>query len=95
MSGKPTDQTVIGLPPIIFMFTIDQIASMLNIDERTVMTTYLYYVGRSTGRKATHQMDTINIAPEERDPEWRVPTKEFLRWCTRRGIKVNQFSGMR
>jgi hypothetical protein len=95
MSGKPTDPTVVGLPPVIFMFTVDQIASMLSVEERYVMTTYLYYVGRSTGRKATHHMDAVNIAPEDHAPEWRVPSKEFLKWCTRRGIKVNQFSGMR
>lgn len=95
MAGQPADPQAVGLPPVIFLFTIDQIAGMLNVEVPTVMTTYLYFVGRSSGRKDTIQMDAINIAPEDQAPDWRVPQREFLRWCTRRGIKVNQFSGMR
>ena len=95
MAGLPADPQVVGLPPVIFLFTVDQIAGMLNVEVDTVMATYLYYVGRTTGRKQTHQMDAVNIAPADHIPDWRVPQREFLRWCTRRGIKVNQFSGMR
>lgn len=95
MGNKPADPQEVGLPPFVFLFTVDQIAGMLNVEERTVMLQYLYYAGRSSGRKASHQMDAVNIAPETANPDWRIPAREFLRWCTRRGIKVNQLSGLR
>lgn len=95
MAGKPMDQQIVGLPPLIFLFTIDQLAVMLNVTEQHVMTVYLYYVNRSSGIKKTHQMSAINIAPDNATPDWRVSSKEFFKWCQRKGITVNQFSGMR
>lgn len=95
MAGKPMDQQSVGLPPLIFMFTIDQLAVMLNITEQHLMTAYLYYVGRSSGIKKAHQMSAINIAPDSAPPEWRISSREFFKWCHRKGITVNQFSGMR
>lgn len=95
MAGKPADPQEVGLPPFIFLFTVDQIAGMLNIELSTLMVQYLYYAGRSSGRKASHQMDAVNIAPEDALPDWRVPAREFLQWCKRRNIKVNQLSGLR
>lgn len=82
-----TGQSV-GLPPVIFLFTTDQLASMLNISETHLMNTYLYYAGRSSGIKASHQMDAVNIAPADERPDWRVNVSEFVRWCKRRGIKI-------
>lgn len=93
--GGQTHPEVVGLPPIVFLFTTDQIAAMLNVGEDTVMMTYLYYAGRSSGMKKSHQMDTINIAPEDAKPEWRVTMREFLNWCKRRNIKVNQLTFIR
>lgn len=82
----------VGLPPMLFLFTTDQIAMMLNISEDHLMVSYLYYVGRSSGLKKTHQMDAINIAPEGEKPVWRVNANEFIRWCRRRGITTRMFT---
>lgn len=79
----------VGLPPVVFLYTTDQIASMLNVRIETVMQTYLYFVGRSSGLKKTHQMEAINIAPEDEAPDWRVSASEFIKWLKRRGFKIH------
>jgi len=82
----------IGLPPVIFMFTLDQIASMLNIEEMTLRTSYLYFNGRTTGlRKRSHMM-AINIGENDAKPDWRVSHQEFVKWLKRHGFRTNQLS---
>lgn len=83
---------VVGLPPVIFLYTIDQMAAMLNISEDSVKAQYLWFVGRTTGTKRKHQMQAINIAPENEKPDWRVSMDEFIRWLKRMGFKVGGLS---
>jgi hypothetical protein len=88
---KSSDGVEVGLPPVVFFFTLDQIAMMLNVDERTVRTSYLYYAARTTGPRYPRLMYTINIAanPVRDAPEWRVSHQEFVRWLRNRGYRIS------
>lgn len=83
-------QNDVGLPPVSFFFTLDQIAGMINVAEETVRSAYIYYAGRTTGLTRPNLMYAINLAadPETDKPEWRVPHKEFVRWLKRRGMRI-------
>jgi hypothetical protein len=94
--GKPTTASnanrrlaAVGLPPLVFMFTIDQISSMMNMSEKYVRAEYLFYLGRSTGLKKRHHMNAVNIAPEGEKAEWRVSWEEFLSWLKKMGFKAS------
>jgi hypothetical protein len=78
----------VGVPPIIFLFTLDQVCSMMNITEQTLKTKYLYYVGRSAGLMPRHMMRATNIAPPDEASEWRVSHKEFVLWLKRMGFRT-------
>ena len=84
----------VGLPVLVFMFTIDQIASMLNVSEDTVRLVYLYYQGRSSGLKKRHHMMAINIAPEDENAAWRVSLEEYRRWLSRMGFRSGDLTRM-
>lgn len=90
LSSRSLDS--VGLPPMVFFWTIDQIASMLNISEETVRLKYLFYSGRSTGIKKRHHMQAINIAPEDESAEWRVSAREFVMFLKRMGLKTYEIT---
>lgn len=77
----------IGLPPRIFMFTVDQIGTMLELTDRYVKETLLFYDRREPGLTPKTKMRAINIAPEGEKPEWRVTEREFIRYLRSRGLK--------
>lgn len=84
----------VGLPALVFMFTIDQIASMLNVSEDTVKLVHLYYQGRTSGLKKRHHMMAINIAPENQPAMWRVSLEEYRRWLSRMGFRQDDITRM-
>jgi hypothetical protein len=77
----------VGLPSRIFLFTLDQVSSMLNVDEAKLRREYLYYAGRSVGRQPLRTMFAANIAPKELPAEWRVSDREFIRYCKAAGFR--------
>jgi hypothetical protein len=82
----------VGLPPVIFMYTLDQICGMISVEEDTLRQKYLYYIGRSSGRPQRHHMEAVNIAPDGEKAEWRVTLKQFVRWLKRMGFKTHELS---
>lgn len=76
------------MPVRPFLWTLDQLAVMLNVEEHTVRTSYIYYEGRSTGVRLRSLMTARNIAPEGTHPDWRVAEREFLRWLRVKGFKI-------
>ena len=84
----------VGMPSLVFMFTLDQIASMLNVSEDTVRLVYLYYQGRTSGMKRKHHMMAINIAPENENPIWRVSLEEYRRWLSKMGFRQGDITRM-
>lgn len=75
------------LPETTFLYTVDQIAYMLNKTEHSVRVSDLYYEGRSTGALPRHQMLARNIAPPGERPDWRVADGVFRKWMRFKGFK--------
>lgn len=93
MSSINDKLTKVGMPNLVFMFTVDQIASMLNISEDSVISTYLYFQGRTTGMKKKHHMFAVNIAPDSSEKAmWRVSLEEFRKWLSRMGFKQSDMT---
>lgn len=80
----------LDLPQRLFMYTVDQIATILNLDESTIKTSYLFYDKRHVGAPPKDQMVARNIAPDGERPEWRVTEKELLRWLRYKGFRITQ-----
>lgn len=93
MSGRhpqpvtPRDPRKIGLPMRPFLYTLDQISTVLDIAESKVRSQYIHFEGRSIGVATRDQMIARNIAPADEKPEWRVAEQEFIRWLKRKGFK--------
>lgn len=84
----PADPSKFYLPTRVFLYTIDQIAVMLDQPVGTVTNQYIFYVGRSTGRWTKDLMQARNIAPSGEKPSWRVPERELLKWFKYKGFRV-------
>lgn len=80
----------VELPERVFLFTIDQIAMMLEVNETQVYDNYLFYEGRSVGVRPKDKMLTRDISPADAPkPEWRVTDKEFARWMRLKGFRFH------
>lgn len=86
-SNLPADPEKIGLPLRPFLFTMDQIGTMLALTSRQVESKYIYFEGRSTGSRRLDLMTARDIAPEGSKPEWRVAERELLRWLRKKGFR--------
>lgn len=86
-SALPPARDQVGLPPRPFLYTVDQLAVMLDLTETTIMQKYLYFEGRSTGSRELKLMTARNIAPATEKPEWRVAEREFIRWMRVMGFR--------
>lgn len=86
--NTPTDPEEVGLPPITFLYTLDQIASMLGVTVDTVKLNKIYFHLRSPGRHLPSQMLARNIAGPNEPPDWRVTQQELIRWMKLKGIRV-------
>jgi len=81
-------KTYLQLPVKSFMYTPDQIATMLAITERHLSRHLLYYVGRMKRPKTQEDLVAFNIARVNEDPIWRIPEEELLRWLKWKRIRV-------
>lgn len=80
----------IGLPVRPFLYTIDQIAALINMSEETVKNSYLFYQGRSVGSLPKDRILVRNIAPDGEKPEWRASEKDFVRWLRFKGFRYHE-----
>jgi hypothetical protein len=83
----PKQNKSLGLPYRPFLFTVDQIAVLLDISERRILAEYLYFEGRSIGTRHKHLMIARNIAPPDKKPEWRIAERELMRWMRHKGFR--------
>lgn len=83
----PAEGGKIGLPPRVFLYTIDQLGVMLDLSEKTIRGSYLYFEGRSVGARRKDLMIARNIAPATEKPDWRVAEREFIRWMKVKGFR--------
>ena len=93
-SSSVSDETLrrspekVGIPVRLFLFTLDQISTMLAVDEDRLKRGYLFYEGRSVGVRPPDKILARNIAPAGEKPEWRVAEKELVRWARSRGFRI-------
>lgn len=80
----------VGLPVRPFFYTIDQIAYLLQIDEKMVKLHYLHYEGRSTGICPSDRMVATNISPAGIKPDWRILERHLIRWMKFKGYKYHE-----
>lgn len=80
----------IALPVRIFLYTLDQLAALLNVDEDTLRTRYLYFRGLSTGVQGNRMM-ARNIEPDPGEKaRWRVAESEVLKYLRNKGFTIDQ-----
>lgn len=89
MASRPreTEREKVNLPPRIFLYTPDQIATLLSMRVQYVTQTLLFYDRREAGIRPKGRLIAVNIAPDGEPPEWRVQESELLRYLRYKGIK--------
>lgn len=84
--GRPEREKV-GLPPRIIFYTVDQLATMLEMKESYIKTAVFFYEEREPGIRPKGRMLARNLAPDGETPEWRVSETELLRYLRYKGVK--------
>jgi len=80
----------ITLPAKPFLYTLDQVAMILGMDEGTLARGYLYYAGRTSGVRKPGLLVARNINGPDKRPEWRIAEKELIRWMKHRGFRFTE-----
>lgn len=83
----PKQNKKVSLPYRPFLFTVDQISVLLDLDEKIIKREYIYFEGRSVGARFGHLLLARNIAPPDEPPEWRITERELVRFMRYRGFK--------
>lgn len=79
----------VGLPIRPFMYTIDQIAYLLEVTERHLRENLIHYEGRSVGVCPKDKLLAVDISPDSAArPDWRVAETHLKRWMRFKGWKV-------
>jgi hypothetical protein len=86
-AGAPSKPESIGLPPRPFLYTIDQIAAILDVRQTQVENHYVHFEGRSIGAAHRGLLVARNIAPPGAPPDWRVAEREIIRWFKHKGFR--------
>ena len=84
---KPLPPDVVGLPVRPFLYTVEQLSTILSLDPKAITRTYLFFEGRSTGVPPRDLIRAVNIAPAGKKPEWRVVERELIRWMRVKGFR--------
>lgn len=88
MEGNPRrTREEIGLPIRPFLFTLDQIATLIATSPSVVRSRYTFFEGRTVGKRQADRLLARNIANPGEDPDWRVAEAELIRWLRRKGFR--------
>lgn len=77
----------IELPLREFLYTLDQLALILNISQNMLATQYVYFEGVSAGTR-TGRMSARDISQDPGRRDWRVAESSFRAFLRRRGWTV-------
>ena len=85
----PSDREKLGLPVRPFLYTLDQVSTILNITESVLKRDgYVHFDGRTPGTARMDELRAVNVAHGITDkPNWRVEERELIRWMKRKGFK--------
>lgn len=89
------NRKIVNLPVRPFLYSLNQVASILSVTVVYFRLNIAYYEGRSIHRQTPHDMRFINIAPEGQKPVWRVAEQELVRWMRIKGYTVHDASWAR
>lgn len=89
------DRKKANLPVRPFLYTLDQLASILAMSEEDVARKCIYFQGRSTGVRSSRLMIAHNIASAKEEPAWRVSERELIRWMKLKGFVYYEKAGFR
>ena len=78
----------IVLPERPFFWTIDQVASILQVSE-SWLKRRINYAGR-TLRTGRAMLRAVNLAEPEEQPMWRVSNQELHRWLAHHGVSMKR-----
>jgi len=82
----------VAVPVVTFLYTLDQIAGMVQLPLLKLKQVHVYFHLRSTGRKLRHQMLACNIAADDQPADWRVTHQDFVRWLKSNGFQVKEMA---
>lgn len=93
MAGVTDNQRkAVGLPIRPFLYTPDQIATLLGESTKKILNDYLFYDGLEAGVPKRTQMRCRDIASDElldKDVhDWRVTEMELYRWLRRMRFRI-------
>lgn len=91
--GLPVGSKKVGLPTRVFLYTLDQISVMIEVNIPQLKNSYIYFEGRDIGRRRNDLMIARNISPADQKPEWRVTEREFVRWMRVKGFRHYEIGG--
>jgi len=78
----------LGLPIRPFLYTLDQIADLIDKKLRQLRLDDIYFDQVSSGPKPIGKMIARNIASPGDKPDWRVAEQEFKRWLRLKRFRV-------
>lgn len=76
----------VGLPPRIFLYTLDQVSACIAVPVDALKRSYIYFIGRSSGTYHKNLLKARNINGPNDTPEWRIAESELIRWMRGRGF---------
>jgi hypothetical protein len=85
-SKHDANHAQVNLPIKPFLYSLDQIATILDTSEQNVKQNYIHFSGRSINLPTHDQIVARNIAAPGAKPEWRVAERELIRWLRRKGF---------
>lgn len=81
-------RTEVGLPLRTFLYTLDQVASLLALSRRDLESRYIYFTGVSIEKRSKHLIVARNIGHPAERADWRVSEEEFIRWLLLKGFRL-------
>lgn len=78
----------VGLPIRPFLYTLDQVSTLIAVEMSTLKTRYIYFDRRHVGVQPKRKILAVNISPQGSPPDWRVSERELVRWLRYVGIKI-------
>ena len=81
---------LVALPTKAFMYTLEQVASMLEVAPAHFKNRMVFYSGRDRMKPRAEDLVAVNLSKANVAPEWRVGEEELIRWLRIKGIKFNQ-----
>jgi hypothetical protein len=90
MAHEPLDKPeAVGLPATPFFYHLDQCAEFMQLTEEQFISSYVWFLGRSTGVKSPRKLKAVNMQPNpDNPPDWRISEGELVRWMKMLGYKV-------